>query len=278
MPVEVSKGARRFLGNTDRENLRRRILPARDRDYPGREQEEIFLGLGMPGQLSALSAKVRGSNVVVGKDNVENVSWGYFVGPPESKGLAEAVAVAPCMTYEPLPSVWTGDDPALLERMLQFYPHQPPRHILDATVNRGRFWAGSRRAVVGLDIEPSHRPTVVGDCTAMPFADISFDVVVYDPPNLADYGSDRTKDFAQRFGLHQPRRDAAFLREAHRVLRQEGVLFAKTADHVHSHRFRWTHIELIRAAQAAGFTACDCIVKVRRGPNRGSPIKGIRRS
>jgi hypothetical protein len=60
MHVEASEGAGRFLGNTDLENLRRRILQTRDRDYPGREQEKIFLDLGMPGQHSALTATVRG--------------------------------------------------------------------------------------------------------------------------------------------------------------------------------------------------------------------------
>jgi hypothetical protein len=95
MHVEVSEGACRFLGNTDLENLRRRILQTRDRDYPGREQEKIFLDLGMPGQLSALTAKVRGSSVVNGKEMLETFPGGYFVGPPESKGLAGAGAVAP---------------------------------------------------------------------------------------------------------------------------------------------------------------------------------------
>ena len=42
--------------------------------------------------------------------------------------------------YELLPSVWHGDDAELLERMLDFYPRRPPESILDATVNKGRFW------------------------------------------------------------------------------------------------------------------------------------------
>ena len=70
--------------------------------------------------------------------------------------------------YSPLPSVWDGDDAELLERLLAFYPRKKPKWILDATLNGGRFWRGTKRKIVGMDIEHSHRPPVVGDNTAMP--------------------------------------------------------------------------------------------------------------
>src|SRR4051812_3912285 len=73
--------------------------------------------------------------------------------------------------YEPLPSVWYGSDAELLERMIDFYPKRTPKRILDATVNAGRFWVGSTRNVIGMDIDPRHKPDLVGDNTAMPFAD-----------------------------------------------------------------------------------------------------------
>ena len=52
--------------------------------------------------------------------------------------------------YEPIPFVWYGNDDELLQRMLQFYPQKPPERILDATVNKGRFWRRSTRAVLVL--------------------------------------------------------------------------------------------------------------------------------
>jgi len=73
--------------------------------------------------------------------------------------------------YSPLASVWFGEDRELLERMLDFYPRRKPRKILDATVNGGRFWKNSKRPVLGLDIDPRHRPMVVADNTKMPFRD-----------------------------------------------------------------------------------------------------------
>jgi len=186
--------------------------------------------------------------------------------------VAEAIE-----TYAPLDSVWYGEEDAeLLEQLLCFYPRSEPRLILDATVNSGRFWRDSTRPVIGLDIEPSHDPSICGDNTAMPFCDSVFDVVVYDPPHIPNQGRDRQKDFNTRFGLGA--RSAkehgytfahtypAFMGEAWRVLIQEGVLLCKIADYVHNHRYQWAHVDLIRAGQDAGFTACDCIIKVRKGP------------
>ena len=178
--------------------------------------------------------------------------------------------------YRPLGSVWEGDDPELLERMLAFYPRRCPKRILDATVNGGRFWKGSRRPVFGLDIEFAHRPQIVADNSQMPLKDGAFDVIVYDPPHIPNQGLDNQKDFNVRFGLviRSPKENQytfthtypPFLAEAFRVLRAEGILFCKITDYVHHHRYNWAHIDFIDAARKAGFRACDCIVKIRKGP------------
>ena len=183
---------------------------------------------------------------------------------------------SPVPSYEPLPSVWYGDDAELLEKMLCFYPRTVPQKILDATVNAGRFWTGSTRPVVGMDIDAQHDPDIVADHRDMPCADESFDVVVYDPPHVPNQGRDKSKDFNTRFGLILKSPAASgynfghlyppFVAEAYRVLKPEGLLLAKIADYVHGHRFQWAHIELLNAAVAVGFTACDCIVKVRKAP------------
>ena len=185
-------------------------------------------------------------------------------------------AKAPAVGYEPIPSVWFDDDAPLIERMLDFYPRKRPKRILDATINGGRFWQGSKRPVVGLDIERKHRPSVVGNNAQMPFASGAFDVLVYDPPHVPNQGRDRTKDFGSRFGLVQKssKENAysfahtypAFLAESFRVLVAEGILLCKITDYVHNHRYQWAHVELIAAARAAGFCPCDCIIKVRKGP------------
>jgi hypothetical protein len=180
------------------------------------------------------------------------------------------------VNYRPLPSVWEGTDAELLERMLDFYPRTRPQLILDATMNSGRFWIGSARNVLGLDVNAKFRPDVVGNNGRMPFKSHSFEVVVYDPPHIPNQGRDRSKDFNTRFGLvlkSAPENGynfthlyPPFVREAWRVLRPEGVLFCKIADYIHNHRYQWAHVEFLRAATAAGFCACDCIVKTRKGP------------
>ena len=181
-----------------------------------------------------------------------------------------------CRPYQPLPSVWEGTDAELLEKMLAFYPRKSPPLILDATVNAGRFWDGTRRTVIGMDIDGRHRPTVVGDNLRMPFKSGCFDVVVYDPPHIPNQGRDKSKDFNTRFGLtlKSPIENGynfthlypPFVREAFRVLKKEGILFCKIADYIHGHRYQWAHVELISAAVSIGFTACDCIIKIRKGP------------
>lgn len=179
--------------------------------------------------------------------------------------------------YRPLDSMWYGEEDAeLIEQLLGFYPHRTPRLILDATVNGGRFWRGSARTVVGLDIDPRHRPDVCADNAAMPFLAEAFDVVVYDPPHIPNQGADRRKDFNTRFGLGaRSSKDngytfahtyPAFMAESWRVLTDGGILLCKITDYVHNHRYQWAHVDLIHAGQAAGFTACDCIIKVRKGP------------
>lgn len=178
--------------------------------------------------------------------------------------------------YAPLPSVWEGDDSELLERMLEFYPRKRPRKILDATVNGGRFWRGSKRSVIGLDIDPKHRPSIVADNTTMPFKNGSFDAVIYDPPHVPNQGKDNLKDFSTRFGLvlKSPKEQKysfahmypPFVQEAYRILKEEGVLFCKVSDYIHHHQYHWAHIDLIQAAKDIGFRPCDCIIKARKGP------------
>lgn len=190
--------------------------------------------------------------------------------PSEKKEVKEEPS------YEPIPSVWEGEDSVLLERMLDFYPRKQPRKILDATVNGARFWTTSKRPVIGIDINPKYSPDIVADNTAMPFKSEIFDVVVYDPPHIPNQGKDNLKDFGSRFGLVLRSRKEReynfsymyppFLVEAFRILKPEGILLCKITDYIHHHRYQWAHIDLTLAARVVGFQACDCIIKVRKGP------------
>lgn len=180
--------------------------------------------------------------------------------------------------YRPLSSIWEGGDAELIEQMLRFYPSIQPEPILDATYNRGRFWRGSSRDVVSMDINPKFEPMIVGDNRNMVgVPDDEFGVVVYDPPHVGPQGRDKSsKRFDEDFGatvecgkeqgwtlsyLYPP-----FLEQARRVLKPRGLLLAKITDMVNSHRSQWAHCDFMQMADEAGFTVCDLIVKVRSGP------------
>ena len=180
--------------------------------------------------------------------------------------------------YSPLSSVWEGSDGELLEAMFRFYPSIPVEPILDATHNVGRFWRGSTRQVVSMDIDPRYKPMIVGDNRKMVGVESSsFGVVVYDPPHVGPQGRDKSrKRFDVDFGATMPCGAnenwtlsylyPPFLKEAKRVLKPEGLLLAKITDMVNSHRSRWAHCDFMRMADEAGFTVCDLIIKIRRGP------------
>jgi hypothetical protein len=180
--------------------------------------------------------------------------------------------------YEPLSSVWEGSDGELLEAMFSFYPTIDPGPILDATYNTGRFWKGSSRDVWSMDINPKYKPKIVSDNRIMKGVPSEmFGAVVYDPPHVGPQGRDKSvKRFDVDFGatmecgkqhgwslsyLYPP-----FLKQAKRVLKPNGLLLAKITDMVNSHRSRWAHCDFMRMAEEAGFTVCDLIVKIRRGP------------
>lgn len=181
-------------------------------------------------------------------------------------------------SYEPLSSVWERSDAELIEAMLRFYSVIKPEPILDATYNTGRFWRGSKRRVVSMDIDPRTKPMIVADNRIMDgVADKEFGTVVFDPPHVGPQGRDKSvKRFDVDFGatvecgkqhgwtlsyLYPP-----FLQQAKRVLKSDGLLLAKITDMVNSHRSKWAHCDFMRMAEESGFTVCDLIIKVRRGP------------
>ncbi len=194
-----------------------------------------------------------------------------------SSQLAE-VDTSPAPSYTPLSSVWEGSDGDLIEAIFGFYAAIPPEPILDPTYNAGRFWRGSTRKVVSMDIDPQYKPMIVGDNRKMKGVKSSaYGAIVYDPPHVGPQGRDKSrKRFDVDFGATMPCGAdenwnlsylyPPFLKQAKRVLKPEGLLLAKITDMVNSHRSKWPHCDFMRMAEEAGFTVCDLIVKVRIGP------------
>jgi len=201
------------------------------------------------------------------------------------------------MTHKSPSSVWEGNDAELLELMIPFYQSIQADPILDSTYNAGRFWVGSSRNVWSLDIDRRHKPMFVGDNRTMDnlvntqtgtkgekFRGDFFGVVVYDPPHVGPQGRDKSsKRFDEDYGAIMPcgKKEGwslsylypPFLEQAKRVLKPDGLLLAKITDMVNSHRSKWAHCDFMEMAAAAGFTVCDLIIKVRKGPMLSSKWK-----
>jgi hypothetical protein len=109
--------------------------------------------------------------------------------------------------------------------------------VLDVTYGSGAFWDGSAPVqVTAVDLNPTRALDAAVDFRQLPYADESFDVVTFDPPHLADAGSESI--MRERFGTYE---DADLedvikdgCREAWRVARLGIVV--KVTDHVHGQR------------------------------------------
>jgi SAM-dependent methyltransferase len=172
-------------------------------------------------------------------------------------------------------SVIMGRDPKVLDQLFGFYA-RPEGPVLDVTANRRRMWKGlETRGVLFADRDPVVIPDVCCDFRRLPFASNSFSAVVFDPPHLpAAAGSEKSSSQYKRdYGLDSaPRADSIesyfqpFLQEALRVLKPDGLVFAKLIDFVHNHAHQWTLHEFLKAVPA-GLTATDLLIKIN--PSRG---------
>lgn len=114
---------------------------------------------------------------------------------------------------------------------------------LDATYGLGNFWKVVRpRKLVGVD---KYTPAdVSADFTRLPFADKTFETVVFDPPYKLNgtsyesgdskYGVDKPATWQERLQLMQ-----LGMRECHRVLARKGYLLFKCQNQVAWSKKRW---------------------------------------
>jgi len=181
-----------------------------------------------------------------------------------------------------LDSVWIGKDNGLLDAMLDFYSPSADR-IIDVCCNKRRMWKGSESAirVIYYDRDASMEPDVVCEWDKLPDADSTVDVLVYDPPHMPDAaGSKKSlKQYAEGYGLGQGINGdnisaihGEFLLEAKRVLKHDGLVFAKVKDYIHNHRYQWNMAAFVQSVRDAGMTPCDLIIK--RDPCGGNLKSG----
>lgn len=134
---------------------------------------------------------------------------------------------------------------------------------LDPTYGLGTFWKRWRPTdLVMCDLMEAKSPIGYSvDFTALPFADRSFDCVVFDPPYKLNGTPDEAVD--ARYGVHVPTRwqDRMVLirrgiEECARVL-GDGYLLLKCQDQVCSGRKRWQTDEFTKHADLCGLGKVD---------------------
>lgn len=142
--------------------------------------------------------------------------------------------------------------------------------VLDPTYGLGRFWTvWQPHTLTASDLDPAKSP--LGrpvDFTALPWADGSFDAVVFDPPYKlngtstgtgaatcdADYGVAEPSTWQDR---HQLIRDG--ITECVRVTRPGGMVLVKCQDQVCSGQVRWQTHEFAAHAVAGGCRLVDAL-------------------
>lgn len=154
--------------------------------------------------------------------------------------------------------------------------------IADVTFGKGVFWKNIKAGQYVLHASDMKTGT---DCRKLPYQDGSHDCVVLDPPYMEGLFR-RSKSHLAGAGTYSafrehysngaetsdgPKYHAAVLdlyfkagNEAHRVLRDKGVLIVKCQDEVSANQQRLTHIEIINEYAKTGFYAKDLFVVVRQ--------------
>lgn len=183
-------------------------------------------------------------------------------------------------------SVFTEGNDRAFPQILGLYVEQGSI-VADVTYGKGVFW---RRVPPG---RYELRATDIRggvDCRDLPYQDGEIDCVVLDPPYMHSPGgtAHRTHSPFEAYyrnngsgnqtgskyheAVLELYRDAG--REAHRVLRERGVLIVKCQDEVCSNRQRFTHVEIMSDYEALGFAAEDLFVVVRN--NRPGVSRAVR--
>lgn len=138
--------------------------------------------------------------------------------------------------------------------------------VVDVTYGLGRFWSHYQpRRFVAHDIDPAKGDGV--DFRHLPYGDGQVDVVVFDPPYIAQGGraTSTIPEMLDRFGLIDVPKSvkelealiADGINESSRVLAPSGRLFVKCMDYINGGRLVKGRHHVVATAEAAGLEQID---------------------
>lgn len=149
-----------------------------------------------------------------------------------------------------------------------------PKHCIDCdpTYSKGNFYnnTGIQQPKYKFDILPQVEGVEYGDSRNLPLDDASIGCMMFDPPFLATTGKsleadDGSNKINKRFGvypsekeLHQFYIDS--LKEAYRVLEDNGILIFKCQDKVSSGKQYISHCFIMNEAVKLGFYPKDLFI------------------
>ena len=170
---------------------------------------------------------------------------------------------------EPVRSVGY-DQGEILRNILRL--HVPEGKIdCDPTFSTGAFYHGTGidPPPLRFDIHPQAEGVLCADARHLPLEDNSISCMILDPPFLATKGKSlqagEGNRINRRFGVYPDEKTlhrcyADMLTEAHRVLKNDGILIFKCQDKVSSGKQYMSHVFVMDTAVKAGFYPKDLFV------------------
>jgi hypothetical protein len=177
-------------------------------------------------------------------------------------------------TNELVFSAYQGTNDDIFPHVISLYVASGSK-VADVTYGSGIFWKQVRSDAYQLLLTDLSTGT---DCRNLPYEDASMDCVVFDPPYMHTPGGTAHVNHQNYEGYyknngenttdkkyHEAVLDLYYTaaKEAHRVLRNEGIYIVKCQDEVCANQQRLTHLEIINELATYGFIAEDLFVVMR---------------